>query len=66
MVRQREEDQLAKAQKLVEAAEQRAYNMRKRYFEEVAKEARKWRVSGRLGRAEVVDSDLGSRLLKRF
>jgi hypothetical protein len=35
-------------------------------FEEVAKEARKWRTLGRLGRAEVVDSEGGNRLLIRL
>ncbi|KID81924.1 transposase [Metarhizium guizhouense ARSEF 977] len=66
MVRQREEDQLAKARKTVEAAELKAVNARKRVFEEAAKKARKWRVSERLDRAEVVDSEGGRRLLKRF
>ena len=66
MVRQREEDQVAKARKVVEAAELKALNARKRVFEEAAKHARKWRASERLGRAEVVDSDGGGRLLKRF
>ena len=66
MVRQREEDQLAKARRMVEAAELKALNARKRVFEEAAKEARKWRASERLDRAEVVDSEGGRRLLKRF
>jgi hypothetical protein len=39
---------------------------RKRLFDEAAMEARKWRTSGRLGRAEVVDSEDGNRLLIRF
>jgi hypothetical protein len=39
---------------------------RKRLFEEAAKEARKWRTSRRLDRAEVVDSEGGNRLLIRF
>ncbi|OWT42328.1 DDE superfamily endonuclease domain-containing protein [Pochonia chlamydosporia 170] len=66
MVRQRAEDQLAKARRMVEAAELKALNARKRVFEEAAKEARKWRASERLDRAEVVDSEGGRRLLKRF
>ncbi|KAF5128404.1 hypothetical protein E5D57_009343 [Metarhizium anisopliae] len=66
MVRQREEDQLAKASKTVEAAELKAVNARKGVFEKAAKKARKWRVSEILERAEVVDSEVGRRLLKRF
>ena len=66
MVQQKDEDQVAKARKIVEAAESKAYNARKRCFEEAAKEARKWRISGKLGRAEVCDSEHGVRLLKRF
>jgi DDE superfamily endonuclease/Tc5 transposase-like DNA-binding protein len=66
MVQQKEEDQVAKARRIVEAAELRAQNMRKRIFEEAAKEARKWRTSGKLDRVEVHDSELGIRWLKRF
>ena len=66
MVRQKEEDQVAKARRIVEAAELKAHNARKCCFEEAAKEARKWRTSGKLDRAEVCDSELGIRWLKRF
>jgi hypothetical protein len=66
MIRQNKEDDIEKARRLVEAADQKAKNARKRLFEEAAKEARKWRTSGRLGRAEVVDSEGGKRLLIRF
>ena len=66
MLVRREEDEVAKARKLVEAAELRAHNALKRWFEEAAKEARRWRSIGKLNRAEVCDSDHGSRLLKRF
>ena len=66
MVLQREEDEVAKAQKIVDAANLRAHNARKRCFEDAAKEARRWRSIGKLDRAEVCDSGLGSRLLKRF
>ena len=66
MVRQMEEDELAKVRRLVEAAEQKAHNIHERCFEEAEKRARLWRITGRLGRVEVVDS-AGSRwLLKRF
>ena len=66
MVLQREEDQVAKARKVVKDAEKKAHNARKRWFEEAAKKARKWRVSGRLERVEVCDSERGTRWLKRF
>ncbi|KAH8743953.1 glycosyl hydrolase family 65 central catalytic domain-containing protein [Diaporthe sp. PMI_573] len=66
MARQRGEDQLAKARRMVEAAELKALNARKRVFEEAAQKARKWRTSERLKRAEVIDSECGRRLLKRF
>ncbi|OAQ58169.1 DDE superfamily endonuclease [Pochonia chlamydosporia 170] len=66
MVQKREEDQIAKARKTVEAAELKAHNARRRWFEEAAKEARKWRASGRLGRVEICDSEYGTRWLKRF
>ncbi|KJZ68123.1 hypothetical protein HIM_12484 [Hirsutella minnesotensis 3608] len=66
MVKQREEDQVAKARKVIEDAEKKARNARKRCFEETAKEARKWRASERLERAEVCDSERGKRWLKRF
>jgi hypothetical protein len=66
MIRQNKEDDIEKARRLVEAADRKALNARKRLFEEAAKEARKWRVLGKLGRAEVVDSEGGKRLLIRF
>ena len=66
MVRQREEDEVERAKKVIEAAELRVRNARKRFFSEVAKEARRWRSIGKLDRALVYDSDHGWRLLKRF
>ena len=66
MVQQRGEDQVARARKVVEGAEKKAHTARKRWFEQAAKEARKWRASGRLGRVEVCDSERGTRWLKRF
>jgi hypothetical protein len=66
MIAQRKEDDLAKARRLIEAAETKAHNVIKRTFAEAAKVARKWRLTGRLAPAEVVDSVGGSRLLKRF
>lgn len=66
MVQQKGEDQVAKARQVLEAAEIKAHNARKRWFEEAAKEARRWRASGKLKRAEVCDSERGTRWLKRF
>ena len=63
---QSKEDDIEKARRLVEAADRKAKNAQKRLFQEVAREGRKWRTSGRLGRAEVVDSEGGNRLLIRF
>jgi hypothetical protein len=63
---QSKDNDVEKARRLVEAADRKVKNKQKRLFEEVAKEARKWRTSGRLGRAEVVDSEGGNRLLIRF
>ena len=63
---QKKDDDLEKARKLVEAAETKAHNAIKRAFAEAAKEARKWRLTGRLAPAEIVDSDQGGRLLRRF
>jgi hypothetical protein len=64
--RQTKEDDVERARRLVDAEDQKASNARKRLFEEAAKEARKWRTLGRLGRAEVVDSEGGKRLLIRL
>jgi hypothetical protein len=54
MNRQTKEDDIEKARRLVEATDQKALNTPKWLFKEAAKEARKWRTPGRLGRAEVV------------
>ncbi|KAM4066705.1 DDE superfamily endonuclease [Hirsutella rhossiliensis] len=62
----KEEDQIAKARKVIEAAELKARSARRRWFEEAAKKARKWRASGRLPRVEICDSERGTRWLKRF
>src|ERR1700729_3526385 len=51
MNRQTKEDDVERARRLVEAADRKALNTRKRLFEEAAKEARKGRTIGRLGRA---------------
>jgi hypothetical protein len=63
MIRQNKEDEIEKAKRVVEAVDQKALNARKRLFEEAIKEARKWRTLGKLGRAEVVDSEGSKKLL---
>ncbi|KAK3897358.1 hypothetical protein C8A05DRAFT_19857, partial [Staphylotrichum tortipilum] len=65
MVVQRKEDDLMKARRLVDAAETKAQNAMKRVFAAAAKEARKWRVTKRLGPVETMDSEYGKRLLRR-
>jgi len=65
MVKVREDDELAKARRVVQAAEQRAHNKIKRIYADAAKEARKWRLTGRLGPAEVVEEVGKIRLLCR-
>jgi hypothetical protein len=65
MIQHREEDEVEKARKILEAAEAKVRRAYKRWFEEAAKEARKWRISGKLLPANVYDSELGLRILKR-
>jgi hypothetical protein len=63
---QRQEDAVAKARQLVQAAELKDRNARKKAFFEAAKVARKWRLTGQLAPAEVCATGIGLRLLKRF
>lgn len=66
MVRRKEEDQVAKARRLVEAEDQKAFNAVKRVKFEAAKAARKWRMSGKLKPAIVYETGFFPRALKRF
>ncbi|KJZ69829.1 hypothetical protein HIM_10782 [Hirsutella minnesotensis 3608] len=66
MVRKRDEEEVGRARRVVEAAEMKARSMRRKCFEDAAKKARQWRSSGQLSRAEVCDSERGTRWLKRF
>jgi hypothetical protein len=66
MVVQRQEDTVTKARQLVQAAELKDCNTCKKIFFEAAKVARKWRLTGQLSPAEVCETGLGLRLLKRF
>jgi hypothetical protein len=56
IVVQKEEDQLAKARRLVEAAEKKLEKQHKRWYFEAAKEARKWRMNSRLAPVELYES----------
>jgi hypothetical protein len=66
MVQQKEINEVARAQKIIEAAELKTHNAHKRWFAEAAKKARKMRLDGRLKPAEIIDTDGGNRFLKRF
>ena len=66
MVIQKEEDRLAKARKLVEAAEQKTHNKVKILFSDTAKEAHRWRISGKLKAYEIHKSGKGIMWLRWF
>ena len=66
MVEKRGEDQVAKARRILEAAETKARNARKKVFLEAAKEARKWRLLGKLSPVAVYESAFLCRLLRRI
>jgi hypothetical protein len=66
IIKQRDEDEVAKASRVVEQAEIRERNAFKRAFTAAAKEARKWRMTGKLGPAEIVESGKEKRLLRRL
>ena len=66
MVQCREDEALAKARRVVEAAEVRAYNKMKAAFFDAAKLTRKWRLTGILEPAIVNESGKSERALRRF
>ena len=66
MVQRREDEALAKARRVVEAAEVRAHNKMKAAFFDAAKLARKWRLTGILEPAFVCESGKSERTLRRF
>ena len=66
MVQKKEENELERARRIVEAAEEKRRRAAKKTFEEAAKKARKWRLDGKLKPADIFDSDLGWRVLRRF
>ncbi len=48
MVRERDDDELVKACKVIEAVEKRAFSQLKKWYLEAAKEGRKWLKEGRI------------------
>ena len=65
MVRKREDEELRKAQRLIERAERIMKNRAKRFFSEAAKKARKWRMDGILDPLYIIDSIDGGRSVRR-
>ncbi len=61
----KEEDVLAKACKVVEAAEMKVLMAEKHWFEEAAKRRRKWRLIGKLGLVIVHETGKPVRELRR-
>jgi len=65
MVAQRANDDLIKAQKVVEAARKKKQKSLQKWFSAAAKKARKWRMDSVLEPLEVYDSRAGCRLLRK-
>jgi hypothetical protein len=65
IVRQKEDDALGKARKLVERADIQVRNTYKKLFAEAAKVARKYRLDGRLEPLYIVDQEGNGRSLRR-
>lgn len=66
MVQQLAEDEVMKARRIIEVAEERFRKATRNCYKEAAKKARNWRLSGRLLPAEIVDGNVNSRFLRRF
>jgi hypothetical protein len=66
MAQKKDEDEVRKAQRIVEAVEQRAWNQRKRVFSEAAKKGRNWYMTERLPKAAIYETGYSCRYLKRF
>ena len=60
------ETELEKARRLVKAAEERFKKATQRAFENAVKEACKWRLTGRLLPALIINRDCNCRYLRRF
>ena len=65
MVKQKDDDALAKARRLIEAADKKFKLQYKKWFAEAAKEARSWRNHGILQPCEVYEDGKSVRYLKR-
>ncbi|KJZ70610.1 hypothetical protein HIM_09998 [Hirsutella minnesotensis 3608] len=65
IVRQKDDDALEKARKIVERADAQMRNMYKKWFGEAAKVARKYRLDGRLEPLYIVDQEGKGRFLRR-
>ena len=63
MVRQKDLDREAEALRVLEAANKKRYNARKRVWEAAAKLAREWYMTGKLDRAEIFGTGLGVMLV---
>ncbi|KAI1106884.1 hypothetical protein F4804DRAFT_299367 [Jackrogersella minutella] len=66
MVKQREDNLLEEARRIVEAAELKLKNDHKKWYFEAAKKARKWRIIGKLDPAVVYETGKKCKYLKRF
>ncbi|KAI1288715.1 hypothetical protein F5Y03DRAFT_379442 [Xylaria venustula] len=66
MVQEPTEEELAEARRIIEASEQRYRKTAKHVFQEAAKTARKWRLSGQLSPAVIWDGSGGAKVLRRF
>ncbi|KAI0975352.1 hypothetical protein F4678DRAFT_484989 [Xylaria arbuscula] len=66
MVQQPTGDEVAEARRIIEASEQRYRKAAKHAFNEAAKTARKWRLSGQLSQAVIWDGCGGAKVLRRF
>ena len=65
IVRQKEDDMLEKARKVVEGADAQIKNMYRKCFGEVVKIARRYRLGGRLKLFYIVDQEGNGRSLRR-
>lgn len=66
MLEVRQQDEDAKVQAKYEALMAKRERARRQVAEDAAKQARAWRNTGRLGRAEIYEDGMPMRLLKRF
>ncbi|KAH8681785.1 hypothetical protein BX600DRAFT_447308 [Xylariales sp. PMI_506] len=65
MVQKKQKDDLAKAKRVIEAAQKRHRRTRQKFYEEVAKTARHWLRTGVLGQITVYSDDGPARLIKQ-